>query len=245
MSGKIYKHNPVIRGHMTDSSDLSVSEEDQKPIALGEFDIDLFNAIYYHAQQSLWSVDPDMIDYESVTMRYSDMKKFMGIRSNDFKTMTITALSRLLTTDIVFGSYTFESGKTVRNLHVSAISGFAEEVNMDADIFQVDLNPIMSRAMAQHKNNFTMIDLKKSRRLQSKYAKRLYEYLLSMKQIGKEVKVDLDTMNKLLGMDEEDFKQANRILKRSYDQLNELVPFSYRYDRTIKKVVFSFGKKEE
>lgn len=240
MSGKLYKHNPVIRGHMTDSSDLSIPEEEQKAVVMGEFDIDLFNAIYYHAQQSLWNTNPDSVDFETVTMRYSDMKKFMGIRSNDFKTMTLSALSRLLTTDIVFGSYTYDSGRTVRNLHVSAISGFAEEVNFDSDIFSVDLNPIMSRAMAQHQNNFTLIDLKKSRRLQSKYAKRLYEWMLSMKQVKKEIWVDLDAINKLFGVDDYKWKNHLRTMNRIYPQLSEVIAFDYRYDRTRKEMVITF-----
>ena len=244
-SGKFYKHNPVIRGHMTDASDPSVSEENQKVITLDAFEIDLFNAIYYFSQQSLWSKDPDMIDYEVVTLRYSNVKKFLGIRSNDFKTMVISALSRFLTTEIVFNSYTFSSGRTVRNMHVTAISHFAEEVNLDADAFEVHINPIMSRAIAQHQNNFTIIDMRKTRRLTSKYAKRLYEWLSSMKQLNKKICVDLDTMNKVLGMDESDFKRANKVIKTSYPQLFELLNFTYEYDRRDKEIVFTFHAKKE
>ncbi|MDD2267659.1 replication initiation protein [Sulfuricurvum sp.] len=245
MSGKLYKHNPVIRGHMTDASDPSVSEENQKIITLDAFEIDLFNAIYYFSQQSLWNRDPDMVDYEVVTLRYSNVKKFLGIRSNDFKTMVIAALSRLLTTEIVFKSYTYESGRTVHNLHVTAISHFAEEVNLDSDAFEVHINPIMSRAIAQHQNNFTIIDMRKTRRLTSKYAKRLYEWLSSMKQLNKKISVDLDTMNTLLGMEESDFKRANKIIKNSYPQLFELLNFEYKYDRTSKKIIFTFNTKTE
>lgn len=244
MSQKLYKHNPVIRGHMTDASDPSISEEHQKIITLDAFEIDLFNAIYYFSQQSLWNSDIDMIDYETVTLRYSDIKKFLGIRSNDFKVMVISALSRLLTTEIVFNSYTFESGKIVKNLHVPAISWFAEEVNLDADAFEVHINPIMSRAIAQHQNNFTIIDMRKTRRLTSKYAKRLYEWLSSMKQINKKIRVNLQTMNQLLGMDEADFKRANKIIKNSYPQLFELLNFTYEYERSTKEIVFVFHSKK-
>lgn len=244
MSQKLYKHNPVIRGHMTDASDPSVTEENQKIITLDAFEIDLFNAIYYFSQQSLWNSDPDMIDYQSVSLRYSDIKKFLGIRSNDFKPMVISALTRLMTTDIVFKSYTFESGKTMHNMHVTAISWFAEEVNLDADAFEVHINPIMSRAMAQHENNFTIIDMRKTRRLTSKYAKRLYEWLSSMKQINKKIRVNLDTMNQLLGMEESDFKRANKIIKNSYPQLFELLNFTYVYERSSKEIVFEFLSKK-
>ena len=240
MSGKLYKHNPVIRGHLTDASDLSIDEEDQRVIALGEFEIDLFNAIYYFAQQSLWHTNIDDIEYESILLRYSDIKKFMGIRSNDFKDMAISALIKLKTTDIVWKSYTYPSGKTLSNVHVSAISWFAEEVNFDPDTFQVDLNPMMSMAMAQHKGNFTLIDLQKTRRLTSKYAKRLYEWLLSMKQINKKISVDLDKINKLFGLEEKDFKQHNRILKRIYPQLEPLISFQFEYNRTDKTITFTF-----
>lgn len=243
MSGKIYKHNPVIRGHMTDSSNREIKDEDQQVITLDAFEIDLFNAVYYFSQQSLWNSDPDAVDYQSITMRYSDVKKFLGIRSNDFKAMVIGALTRLMTTDIVFKSYTFESGKTMQNMHVTAISWFAEEVNLDADAFEVHINPIMSRAMAQHENNFTIIDMRKTRRLTSKYAKRLYEWLSSMKQVNKKLRVNLDTMNRLLGMEESDFKRANKIIKNSYPQLFELLNFTYEYDRSAKEIVFVFASK--
>jgi len=241
MSGKLYKHNPVIRGHMTDASDPSIAEDNQKIITLDAFEIDLFNALYFFSQQRLWNNNPDMAEYEIVTLRYSDIKKFLGIRSNDFKIMVIAALSRLLTTEIVFNSYTFDSGKVVKNLHVPAISAFAEEVNLDADAFEVHINPIMTRAISQHQNNFTIIDMRKTRRLTSKYAKRLYEWLSSMKQINKKLRVNLETMNKVLGMEEEDFKRANKVIKNSYPQLFELLSFTYDYDRRSKEIVFDFS----
>lgn len=245
MSRKIYKHNPIVRGHFTDSSNLYIPEDEQKSVALGEFEIDLFNAIYYHAQQSLWNSDPDLLDHETVILRYSDMRKFMGIRSNDFKTMVIDSLTQLKTTDIVFKNYTYMSGKTVKNLHISLVVNFAEEVNFDPDVFQIDLNPIISRAMAMHENNFTLIDLSKTRRLSSKYAKRIYEWLLSMKQINKEIRIDIDGINKLMGMEETDFKQANRILKRIYPQVSEMIPYEYEYRRSSKVIIFRITKKGE
>jgi len=243
MRGKIYKHNPVIRGHMTDASNAKIKEEDQKIITLEAFEIDLFNAIYYFSQQTLWSSDPDMLDYQSVMLRYSNVKKFLGIRSNDFKSMVISALTKLLTTELVFNSYTFQSGKTLHNMHVPILSMFAEEVNLDADAFEVSINPIMVRAMAQHQNNFTIIDMRKTRRLTSKYAKRLYEWLASMKQVNKKLRVNLEKMNHLLGMEEGDFKRANKILKNSYPQLFELLNFTYEYDRSTKEIVFLFTTK--
>ena len=244
MSKKIYKHNPIIRGHFTDASGL-IPHDQQKAIALGEFEMDLFDVIYFHAQQNLWHADPDMLDYVTLDMRYSDIKKFMGIRSNDFKAMVVDALTKLKTTDIVFKTFQYESGRIEKNLHISLINHFAEEVNFDPDIFSVDLNPIMSRSIAHRNGNFTFLDLTKKKRLSGKYTKRLYEWLLSMKQISKEARINLDDTNKLFGMEESDFKQANRVLKRSYDQLNEMVPFTYTYDRSKKELVFSFLKKGE
>ena len=240
---KIYKHNPVIRGHMTDGSNPAIKEENQKVIMLDAFEMDLFNAIYYFSQQTLWHDDPDTLESESVVILYSNIKKFLGIRSNDFKPMVINAIIKLLTTEIVFNSYTFESGKTRKNMHVPMLSMFAEEVNLNADAFEVIINPIMIRAMAQHHNNFTIVDMKKTRRLSSKYAKRLYEWLSSMKQINKKIRVNLEMMNKLLGMEESDFKRANKIIKNSYPQLFELLNFTYEYDRATKEIVFLFATK--
>jgi hypothetical protein len=64
-----------------------------------------------------------------------------------------------------------------------------------------------------------------------------------MKQINKKIRVNLEMMNKLLGMEESDFKRANKIIKNSYPQLFELLNFTYEYDRATKEIVFLFATK--
>ena len=237
MSTKIYKHNPMIRGHFL------IKDSEQNTL-LSEFELDLLNVIYYLMQQNLWSISYDDITYDHMvfTSRYSDIKRLMNLRSKNHKEMIETAIENIWNTEVILKNFTTPD-KIKHDLFRTRIllSTSKPDLN-DTDIFSLSLNPIFALMTAQHKNNFTIIEYKSSASIKSKYAKRLYEFLKSKKQVTKRINMTLENLNELFGKSDENFNSHNKTLKSCKLKLFPFISFSHSYNRREKIVTITIDK---
>jgi len=236
MSGKIYKHNPMVRGHFL----VKDSDETVLPSEAG---IDLLNLFYYHIQQSLWNITEDTIEEEHFVhhFRFSEVKRELGLTQKDFKKDIITAIESLYQADLILKNFKTHDGTVHGFFRTRIIAHYAIDIDGDIDRFGIRLNPMFTVMSARHAENFTLIDRGEVRMIKSKFAKRLHEYLKSRKQHAKKFSMDLEEANRILGRSDADMRKIVDIVKRSYDDLIQYTPFSYEYDRKSKSIVFEFG----
>ena len=247
----VLKHNPVIRGYFEnkDSGNITI---------LNEFDFDLLNAMYYNTQQNLFTYET--IEYKNHRKRtffVRDIKKTLKINSNAYIDMIKESLNRIYNVEINLKDYKDpESGRVYEWKKTRIITSIAKFKDSDNE-FEIEFTEDFIASIMRHPKpkqlkeertgNFTPIDIKEVRGIKSKYGKRLYEYLKSLKGKGMKnyVVLDIEALNRLYGTNHTALSRLTEITKRIYKQVNEKFPFEYEVYKEDKKICFKFDKQRD
>lgn len=233
---KIYKHNPAIRGHFV----VRDTNESTLPSEAG---IDLLNYFYYKMQQNLWNIEGvhDLNDEHFLQhYRFSDVRRDLGLTQKCFKEDILKAIESIYQADIILKNFRTPDDIFHGYYRSRIITEYSKEVEGDPDRFTIRINPMFTVMVARHEENFTIIDQKEVRMINSKYAKRLHEYLRSKKQHSKQFSMNLEESNKILGRSDKDMRKVVDIVKRNHETLIQFTKFDYVYDRKTKAISFSF-----
>jgi len=247
MKKVVYKQNPVIRGYFKDI--------DNNLTLLSDFDLDVLNAIYYTTQQSLFNIHPveyDKIQIRTKTFFISDLKKQLKMTSNTYVEDIKNSLKKLFNIEIYLKNFIDPvSGKKIKEQYSRIITDLKyvdsnkNEVILEfSDLFMVNILRHTDKQSDKKIGNFTPINTETTRRIKSKYGKRLYEHLLSFKGKGQRnyLTMDIDSLNKLYGTNHTALSRLTEITKRIYNQVNKELPFTYEVYKADKKISFRFEK---
>jgi len=240
----LYKQNPVIRGHF-----LTNEENGNKLTLISEFDLDVLNAIYLITQQDLFASHP--VRYKELVkleIPLSSIQKLLLRKRRSIEEIK-TSINNLFSTDIVLKDFTHPiSGSKYREYHTHIINkyGYKKE---NKNICEIEFDELFLVNILRHPKkdlkigNFTPIRLHSSASLKSKYAKRLYEYAMSIN--GKETfSMSMDSMNKLFGTNHKYFSRITETIKRFEDQLRQVVQFEYTVFKEDKLISFKVNEKK-
>ena len=115
--------------------------------------------------------------------------------------------------------------------------------------FAPDVVPLITRL----EKHFTSYQLKQVAQLTSKYAIRLYEFLIAWRDVGKTPVISLLEFREKLGLDINEYQKMvnfkSRVLEPAIKQINELTDIHVKYDqyktgRSISGLSFSFKYKK-
>ena len=151
-------------------------------------------------------------------------------------------------------SYTAEykrTGKTgvVRSRWVSRIF-YVDDLALLEITFAPDVVPLVTR-LEEH---FTSYQAKQVAHLTSKYATRLYEILISWREVGKTPIFELQQLRKNLGVEDDEYQRMHhfksRVLETAITQINEHTDIKATYEqhkqgRTITGFSFKFKQKQQ
>lgn len=149
-------------------------------------------------------------------------------------------------------SYTAEYKKTgkvgvVRSRWVSRIF-YVDDLALLEITFAPDVVPLITR-LEEH---FTKYEAKQVAHLTSKYATRLYELLISWREVGKTPIFELQQLRKNLGVEDNEYQRMHhfksRVLEAAITQINEHTDIKATYEqhkqgRTITGFSFKFKQK--
>jgi len=151
-------------------------------------------------------------------------------------------------------SYTAEYKKTgkvgiVRSRWVSRIF-YVDDLALLEITFAPDVVPLITR-LEEH---FTKYEAKQVAHLTSKYATRLYELLISWREVGKTPTFELQQLRKNLGVEDDEYQRMHhfksRVLETAITQINEHTDIKATYEqhkqgRTITGFSFKFKQKSQ
>jgi|TARA_R110002124_G_C8957990_1_gene513813 plasmid replication initiation protein len=115
--------------------------------------------------------------------------------------------------------------------------------------FTSDVIPLITRL----ESHFTSYEIDKVANLTSSYAIRLYEILISWREVGKTPKYEIDDLRSKLGVEPKQYKQMcnfkSRVLELAIDQINQHTDITAKYEqykrgRVITAISFSFKPKK-
>jgi len=115
--------------------------------------------------------------------------------------------------------------------------------------FTSDVIPLITRL----ESHFTSYEIDKVADLTSSYAIRLYEILISWREVGKTPKYEINDLRSKLGVEPNQYKQMcnfkGRVLELAIDQINQHTDITAKYDqykrgRVITAISFSFETKK-
>ena len=149
-------------------------------------------------------------------------------------------------------SYTAEYKRTgkigiVRSRWVSRIF-YVDDLALLEITFAPDVVPLITRLEEQ----FTKYEAKQVAHLTSKYATRLYEILISWREVGKTPIFELKQLRKNLGVEDDEYQRMHhfksRVLETAITQINEHTDIKATYEqhkqgRTITGFSFKFKQK--
>ena len=240
----LYKQNPVIRGHF-----LTNEENGNKLTLISEFDLDVLNAIYLITQQDLFAAHP--IHYKELVrleIPINSIQKLLLRKRRNIEEIR-TSINNLFSTDIVLKDFTHPiSGSKYREYHTHIINkyGYKKE---NKNICEIEFDELFLVNILRHPKkdskigNFTPIRLHSSASLRSKYAKRLYEYAMSIN--GKETfSMSMNSLNKLFGTNHKYFGRIVEILKRIEEQMKQVVQFEYEVFKKDKLISFKISERK-
>ena len=151
-------------------------------------------------------------------------------------------------------SYTAEYKRTgkigiVRSRWVSRIF-YVDDLALLEITFAPDVVPLITRLEEQ----FTKYEAKQVAHLTSKYATRLYELLISWREVGKTPVFELQQLRKNLGVEDDEYQRMHhfksRVLETAVTQINEHTDIKATYEqhkqgRTITGFSFKFKQKQQ
>ena len=238
----IYKQNPIIRGYFR--------EKDNKQITLlSEYDFDVLNAIYFVMQQNLFAIQTkEFTDRTRAQISISDIKHALGsnIKANTYIEDIKKSIDNIFNTEIMLKNFTnpFDNIK-YKEYHTRIILSYGylenEPNTLDIlfdDLFIVNILRHTNRDISKLEGNFTPIKTLDTRSIKSKYGKRLYEYMLSVKNKNKEFTLGVDELNKLFGTNHTTLSEHNRILTRIKPKVCVKIEFEYTLYKRDKKIFF-------
>jgi len=115
--------------------------------------------------------------------------------------------------------------------------------------FAPDVVPLITRL----EKHFTSYQLKQVAQLTSKYAIRIYEFLIAWKDVGKTPVISLSEFREKLGLDLSEYQRMvnfkNRVLEPAIKQINYLTDITVKYEqyktgRSISGLSFTFKQKQ-
>ncbi|MCO8046447.1 replication initiation protein RepM [Acinetobacter bohemicus] len=115
--------------------------------------------------------------------------------------------------------------------------------------FAPDVVPLITRL----EKHFTSYQLKQVAQLTSKYAIRLYEFLIAWRNVGKTPVISLSEFREKLGLDINEYQKMvnfkSRVLEPAIKQINELTDIHVKYEqyktgRSISGLSFTFKHKK-
>ena len=115
--------------------------------------------------------------------------------------------------------------------------------------FAPDVVPLITRL----EKHFTSYQLKQVAQLTSKYAIRLYEFLIAWRDVGKTPVISLSEFREKLGLDINEYQKMvnfkSRVLEPAIKQINELTDIQVKYEqyktgRSISGLSFTFKHKK-
>ena len=115
--------------------------------------------------------------------------------------------------------------------------------------FAPDVVPLITRL----EKHFTSYQLKQVAQLTSKYAIRLYEFLIAWRDVGKTPVISLSEFREKLGLDINEYQKMvnfkSRVLEPAIKQINELTDIHVKYEqyktgRSISGLSFTFKHKK-
>ena len=115
--------------------------------------------------------------------------------------------------------------------------------------FAPDVVPLITRL----EKHFTSYQLKQVAQLTSKYAIRLYEFLIAWRDVGKTPVISLSEFREKLGLDINEYQKMvnfkSRVLEPAIKQINELTDIHIKYEqyktgRSISGLSFTFKHKK-
>ena len=115
--------------------------------------------------------------------------------------------------------------------------------------FAPDVVPLITRL----EKHFTSYQLKQVAQLTSKYAIRLYEFLIAWRDVGKTPVISLSEFREKLGLDMNEYQKMvnfkSRVLEPAIKQINELTDIHVKYEqyktgRSISGLSFTFKHKK-
>ena len=151
-------------------------------------------------------------------------------------------------------SYTAEYKRTgkigiVRSRWVSRIF-YVDDLALLEITFAPDVVPLITRLEEQ----FTKYEAKQVAHLTSKYATRLYEILISWREVGKTPIFELQQLRKKLGVEDDEYQRMHHfkshVLETAITQINEHTDIKATYEqhkqgRTITGFSFKFKQKQQ
>jgi len=115
--------------------------------------------------------------------------------------------------------------------------------------FTSDVIPLITRL----ESHFTSYEIDKVANLTSSYAIRLYEILISWREVGKTPKYEIDDLRSKLGVEPKQYQRMNnfkaRVLELAIEQINQHTDITANYDqhkkgKVITAISFSFKPKK-
>lgn len=241
----IYKQNPVIRGYF-----MTNEENGSKLTLLNDFTLNVLNAIYLITQQNLFAAQPirykELVELE---INLQDVQKLLPRTKRVYADIK-NSLNELFTTDIILKDFMHPlTGTSYKEYHTHIIHkyGYLESNEnicvMELDeLFLVNILRHTDKQSGKQIGNFTAIKISSVSSLQSKYAKRLYEYILSVKTSKrKEFSLGLIGLNKLFGTNHTIIARHTETIKRIKPQIDKLLLFEYETFKEDKLISFKIS----
>ena len=181
----------------------------------------------------------------------SDYAKLFNVSTNASYKALKDAVNNLFNRQF---SYTAEYKRTgkigiVRSRWVSRIF-YVDDLALLEITFAPDVVPLITRLEEQ----FTKYEAKQVAHLTSKYATRLYEILISWREVGKTPIFELQQLRKNLGVEDDEYQRMHhfksRVLETAITQINEHTDIKATYEqhkqgRTITGFSFKFKQKQQ
>lgn len=173
-------------------------------------------------------------------------KQFNVTKEASYKALK-SAVNNLFERQFSFQEETKKGIGTVRSRWVSRIKYIDDSAILEIT-FAPDVVPLITRL----EKHFTSYQITQVTKLTGKYAIRLYELLISWRDIGKVPQIELSEFRRKLGIEDDEYKAMNhfksRVLETSIKQINEHTDIIASYEQHKKGRVitgFSFKFKQK
>ena len=181
----------------------------------------------------------------------SDYAKHFNVSTDAAYKALKDAVNNLFNRQFSYVAEYKKTGKTgiVRSRWVSRVF-YVDSLAILEITFAPDVVPLITR-LEEH---FTSYQLKQVSQLTSKYAIRLYEFLIAWREVGKTPQIDLAEFRHKIGVEDNEYTAMNnfksRVLEPAIKQINEHTDIIVTYEqhkkgRTITGFSFKFKQKQQ
>jgi plasmid replication initiation protein len=179
----------------------------------------------------------------------SDYSKQFNVTKEAAYKVLKSAVNNLFERQFSFQEETKKGVGTVRSRWVSRIKYIDDSATLEIT-FAPDVVPLITR-LEQHFTSYQIIQVAQ---LTGKYAIRLYELLITWREVGKVPQIELSDFRERLGVEVDEYKAMNhfksRVLEPSIKQINEHTDITVSYEqhkkgRTITGFSFKFKQKQQ